>query len=160
MKSLKLTALLLILIFSLLNISCSPQEEKPGVSPQTKLGKLVYHELPDFCLENFTENQEFAQSLYVNQQKHLFLTVRAQKTFYDFHKKLDDEYFEKNRISLAGHSLYEGVNRTDVNISYLLIFKKKGFICEVHIRTPQGYFRPLEEIRKLAKIIALKILRS
>ncbi len=124
------------------------------------MGKLVYHELTDFSIENFTENQEFAQSLYVNQKKHLFLTVRAQKSHYDYHKKLDEEYSKKRRITIAGHSLYEGINQTDVNISYLLVFKKGDLIYEVHFRTPQGYFRPLSEIKKLAKKIMLKVLKS
>lgn len=160
MKHYRIVILLLISLFSFSSLSCSSKGKKAEVSPQTELGKLVYHELPDFYIENFTENQEFAQSLYVNQQKHLFLTVRAQRTFYDFQKKLNDEYLEKNRIRLAGHYLYEGVNQTDVNISYLLVFKKKGFVYEVYLRTPQGYFRPIEELRKLAKKIVLKILKS
>lgn len=160
MKKYNLGLFLLLFLFSLLSLSCSSGEIKPKINAQTELGKLVYHELPGFYIENFAENQEFAQSLYVNQKKHLFLTIRAQKSYYDFQRKLGEEYSEKHRITLAGHSLHEGINQTDANISYLLVFKKGDLIYEVHIRTPLGYFHPLSEIKKLAKKIVVKILKS
>jgi hypothetical protein len=150
----------ILLLFSASCLSCSQKEKNSEVNPRTKLGKLAQHQLPDFHLENFTENSNFAQSFYVNSQKHLYLTIRVQASPFDYQKKLNDEYAEKNKIHLAGHPLYEGIDRTDVNIAYLLVFEKGGLVYELHFRTSQGYFRPLSEIKNLARKIALKILQS
>jgi len=160
LRNQRLVLSLILLLFSASCLSCSHKEKNFEVNPRTKLGKLAQHQLPDFYLENFTENSDFAQSFYVNSRKHLYLTIRVQVLPFDYLKKLNDEYAEKNKIHLAGYPLYEGIDRTDVNIAYLLVFEKGGLVYELHFRTSQGYFRPLSEIKKLARKIALKILQS
>ncbi len=160
MKHFKLSLIFFMILLTFIFFSCSSDEKKRDVKPRTELGKLVYHQLPNFYIENFTENQIFAQSFYVNQQKHLFLAIRAQKNYYNFHKKLNDEYFETNCIKLADHLVYEGINQTDINISYMLVFEKNGLICEVYFRTSQGHTCPLQQIKQLATEIATKILKS
>lgn len=160
MQNSKFSLYFSLFFFCLFSFSCSTKPKKPDVNPKTELGRLVYHQLPNFSIENFTENEDYAQSLYVNSQQHLFLTIRAQKSPFDYLKKLNDEYPERRRISLAGSSLYEGVYQTHFNVSYLLVFEKEGLVFEIYFRTSQGYLRPLPEIKKLAREIALKILQS